>query len=151
VKGGYTPDLPSGAGWRPVRLQFYRDENRGLLGARPVEDSHRCRAPRRFKTTAVEFTPEEAGEFRFRCGMNMLKRLLVVEPATADRGRRPRLSALLGPLGGATVAGRRMGFNADDAAGRRAGSNHEESFHMFIQQRKRNSPAYLGCELDAVV
>ena len=38
-----------------------------------------------FQTTSVEFTPGEAGEFPFRCGMNMLKGLLVVEPATTDR------------------------------------------------------------------
>jgi len=40
-----------------------------------------------FQTTAVEFTPLEAGEFPFRCGMNMLKGLLVVEPAGSDRRR----------------------------------------------------------------
>ena len=40
-----------------------------------------------FQTTAVEFTPEHAGEFRFRCAMNMLKGLLVVEnPATSSTG-----------------------------------------------------------------
>ena len=33
-----------------------------------------------FQTTTIEFTPTQPGEYPFRCGMNMLKGLLVVEP-----------------------------------------------------------------------
>jgi plastocyanin domain-containing protein len=34
-----------------------------------------------FQTTPVEFTPREAGEFTFTCGMNMMRgRLIVEEP-----------------------------------------------------------------------
>ena len=33
-----------------------------------------------FQTTTIEFTPDQPGEYPFRCGMSMLKGLLVVEP-----------------------------------------------------------------------
>ena len=32
---------------------------------------------------AIDFTPDKAGEIAFVCGMNMLKGLVVVEPADA--------------------------------------------------------------------
>jgi plastocyanin domain-containing protein len=85
VKGGYTPDTIVVQAGTPVRLQFYRDETADCSERVVFEDFGIDSALPAFQTTAVEFTPEEAGEFRFRCGMNMLKGLLVVEPATADR------------------------------------------------------------------
>jgi plastocyanin domain-containing protein len=85
VKGGYTPDTIVVQAGRPVALQFYRDETaecseRVLFPAFGVD----VRLPP-FETTPVAFTPTAPGEFPFRCGMNMLKGLLVVEPATSDR------------------------------------------------------------------
>jgi len=85
VKGGYTPDTIVVRAGEPVRLQFYRDETADCSERVVFEDFGIDVALPAFQTTPVEFTPEEAGEFRFRCGMNMLKGLLVVEPATADR------------------------------------------------------------------
>ena len=41
-----------------------------------------------FETTAIEFTPTEPGEYPFRCGMSMLKGLLVVEPPGEPPRRR---------------------------------------------------------------
>jgi plastocyanin domain-containing protein len=85
VKGGYTPDTIVVQAGKPVRLQFYRDETADC-SERLVFPHFGIDVPLpAFHTTAVEFTPQEAGEFPFRCGMNMLKGLLVVEPATADR------------------------------------------------------------------
>ncbi len=69
----------------PVRLQFYRDETVDCSERVVFEDFGIDTPLPAFETTAVEFTPQEAGEFRFRCGMNMLKGLLVVEPADGDR------------------------------------------------------------------
>ena len=85
VKGGYTPDTIVVQAGRPVALQFYRDETadcseRVVFPAFGVD----VKLPA-FETTKVEFTPKDAGEYGFRCGMNMLKGLLVVEPATSDR------------------------------------------------------------------
>ena len=85
VKGGYTPDTIVVRAGRPVRLQFYRDETADCSDRVVFEDFGIDAALPAFQTTAVEFTPDQAGEFPFRCGMNMLKGLLVVEPATADR------------------------------------------------------------------
>jgi len=68
-----------------VRLQFYRDETADCSDRVVLDDFGIDAALPAFQTTAVEFTPEQAGEFPFRCGMNMLKGLLVVEPATAER------------------------------------------------------------------
>ena len=89
VKGGYTPDTIVVRAGEPVRLQFYRDETADCSERVVFEDFGIDVALPAFQTTPVEFTPEEAGEFRFRCGMNMLKGLLVVEPATADRRPSP--------------------------------------------------------------
>ena len=85
VKGGYTPDTIVVRAGTPVRLQFYRDETADCSERVVFEDFGIDAALPAFQTTAVEFTPEHAGEFRFRCGMSMLKGLLVVEPATSDR------------------------------------------------------------------
>ena len=84
VKGGYTPDTIVVRAGEPVRLQFYRDETADCSERVVFEDFGIDVALPAFQTTPVEFTPEEAGEFRFRCGMNMLKGVLVVEPATAE-------------------------------------------------------------------
>jgi len=85
VKGGYTPDTIVVRAGQPVRLQFYRDETADCSERLVIEDFGIDTVLPAFQTTAVEFTPQEQGEYRFRCGMNMLKGLLVVEPATSDR------------------------------------------------------------------
>jgi len=85
VKGGYTPDTVVVQAGKPVRLQFYRDETADCSERIVFEDFGIDAALPAFQTTDIEFTPAQPGEFRFRCGMNMLKGLLVVEPATAER------------------------------------------------------------------
>ena len=81
VKGGYTPDTIVVQAGKPVRLQFYRDETADCSERVVFEQFGVDQQLPPFQTTAIEFTPEEPGEFPFRCGMNMLKGLLVVEPA----------------------------------------------------------------------
>ena len=80
VKGGYTPDTIVVQAGKPVRLQFYRDEtadcSERVVFERFGIDQH---LPA-FQTTTIEFTPDQPGEYPFRCGMSMLKGLLVVEP-----------------------------------------------------------------------
>ena len=85
VKGGYTPDTIVVRAGTPVRLQFYRDETADCSERIVLEDFGIDAALPAFQTTEIEFTPAQPGEFRFRCGMNMLKGLLVVEPATTER------------------------------------------------------------------
>jgi plastocyanin domain-containing protein len=86
VKGGYTPDTVIVQAGTPVRLQFYRDETADC-SERVVFDAFGISTDLpAFATTPVEFTPREPGEYPFRCGMSMLKGLLVVEPP-GDRDR----------------------------------------------------------------
>jgi plastocyanin domain-containing protein len=85
VKGGYTPDTIVVQAGKPVRLQFYRDETADCSERLVFEQFGIDVALPAFQTTSVEFTPEAAGEFPFRCGMNMLKGVVVVELAGRDR------------------------------------------------------------------
>ena len=85
VKGGYTPDTIVVQAGKPVRLQFYRDETADCSERVVFDEFGVDVALPAFQTTTVEFTPTAAGEFPFRCGMNMLKGLLVVEAAGEDR------------------------------------------------------------------
>jgi plastocyanin domain-containing protein len=85
VKGGYTPDTILVQAGKPVRLQFYRDETADCSERVVFEAFDINQELPAFQTTTVEFTPKEPGEYPFRCGMNMLKGLLVVEPAGTSR------------------------------------------------------------------
>ncbi|HKE88876.1 MAG TPA: cupredoxin domain-containing protein [Gemmatimonadales bacterium] len=81
VKGGYQPDTILVQAGQPVRLRFYRDETADCSERVVFEQFGIDRQLPAFETTDIEFTPTEPGEFPFRCGMSMLKGLLVVEPA----------------------------------------------------------------------
>jgi plastocyanin domain-containing protein len=81
VKGGYSPDTVVVKQGRPVRLDFYRDETASCSEQVVFGDFGIARDLPAFRTTAVEFTPQKAGEFTWTCGMNMLRGKLVVEPA----------------------------------------------------------------------
>lgn len=85
VKGGYTPDTIVVQAGQPVRLQFYRDESADCSERVVFEELGIDQPLPAFQTTAIEFTPDKPGEYPFRCGMNMLKGLLVVEPAGERR------------------------------------------------------------------
>ncbi|MGH7530521.1 MAG: cupredoxin domain-containing protein [Gemmatimonadales bacterium] len=80
VKGGYTPDTIVVQAGRPVRLQFYRDETADCSERVGFERFGIDQQLPAFQTTTVELPPPAPGEYRFRCGMNILKGLLVVEP-----------------------------------------------------------------------
>jgi plastocyanin domain-containing protein len=88
VKGGYTPDTIVVQAGKPVRLQFYRDETADCSERVVFEKFGINQELPAVETTTVEFTPMEPGEYPFRCGMNMLKGVLVVEPA-GDRRPAP--------------------------------------------------------------
>ena len=82
VKGGYSPDVIVVKQNRPVRLDFFRDETASCSERVVFGDFGIARDLPAYKTTAIEFTPEQAGEFTFACGMNMMRGKLVVEPAS---------------------------------------------------------------------
>ena len=81
VKGGYSPDVIVVKQGQPVRLNFYRDEISSCSEQVVFGDFGIARDLPAFQTTAIEFTPEKAGEFTFVCGMNMLRGKLVVQPS----------------------------------------------------------------------
>ena len=85
VKGGYLPDTILVQAGTPVRLRFYRDETADCSERVVFEQFGIDRHLPAFETTVIEFTPQEPGEYPFRCGMSMLKGLLVVEPAGGTR------------------------------------------------------------------
>jgi len=79
VKDGYHPDvIPVEAG-RPVRLLFYRDETADCSAQLVFESLGIDQELPAFKTTPVEFTPYEAGDYHFRCGMSVIKGTVVAE------------------------------------------------------------------------
>lgn len=79
VKGGYSPDVIVVKRGMPVKLDFYRDETASCTDQVILGDFGIARDLPAYKTTAIEFTPDKAGEFSFTCGMNMLHGKLVVE------------------------------------------------------------------------
>ena len=79
VKGGYSPDTLVVKRGRPVRIEFDRQETSGCSDTVVFSDFGISRPLPAFKTTAVEFTPDKAGQFSFTCGMNMLRGKLIVE------------------------------------------------------------------------
>lgn len=83
VKGGYSPDVIVVKQGIPVKLDFYRDESASCTEQVIFGDFGIARDLPAFKSTSIEFTPDEAGEFMFACGMNMVRGKLVVEPRTA--------------------------------------------------------------------
>lgn len=78
VKGGYSPDVIVVKKGVPVRFNFYREETADCSDTVVFGDFNIRQPLPAFKTTAVEFTPQEAGEFTFTCGMGMLKGKLIV-------------------------------------------------------------------------
>jgi len=82
VKGGYTPDTIAVQAGVPVRLNFRRDESAACTEMVVFPDFDRSVALPEGETVAVEFTPEQAGEYAFQCQMGMVRgRLLVREAA----------------------------------------------------------------------
>ncbi|HYN83994.1 MAG TPA: cupredoxin domain-containing protein [Pyrinomonadaceae bacterium] len=79
VKGGYTPDVVVVKKDVPVELEFYREEDSSCTDQVIFNDFQISRRLPAFETTTVRLVPERAGEFRFNCGMNMVRGKLVVE------------------------------------------------------------------------
>jgi Cu+-exporting ATPase len=79
VKGGYTPDHVVVERGKPVRLKFRREEGGACTDRVLIPGLRVNQALPAYQTTAIEFTPGEAGEFDFHCGMNMVHGRLTVK------------------------------------------------------------------------
>ena len=79
VKGGYTPDVIVVEKGRPVRLNFRREETASCSEMVLLPDFEQSARLPTGETVAVEFIPQEVGEFEFACQMGMLRGKLIVE------------------------------------------------------------------------
>jgi len=78
VKGAYTPDVILVEHGKPVRLNFLRQETAACSEEVVFADFARRAQLPEGELVAVDFTPEQAGEYEFTCGMGMLRGKLVV-------------------------------------------------------------------------
>jgi plastocyanin domain-containing protein len=79
VRGGYTPDVVRVRAGRPVRLDFFRNETNSCTEEVVIPEFGIRRYLPAHQTTAIEFTPEKAGEFEFACGMGMVRGKIEVQ------------------------------------------------------------------------
>jgi plastocyanin domain-containing protein len=78
VKGAYTPDVIVVQHGQPVRLTFRREETAACSERVLFPDFNRSAQLPEGENVPIEFTPQDAGEFEFTCGMGMLRGKLVV-------------------------------------------------------------------------
>ena len=78
VKGAYNPDVIVVEHGRPVRLTFRREETAACSERVLLPDFQRSAELPEGELVAVEFLPEQPGEYEFTCGMGMLRGKLVV-------------------------------------------------------------------------
>ncbi len=79
VKGGYTPDTIIVRHGKPVRLNFRREETASCSEKVILSDFGKSADLPTGETVAVEFVPEEPGEYEFACAMGMFRGKLIVE------------------------------------------------------------------------
>ena len=79
VKGGYTPDVVIVAHGKPVRLNFRREESASCSEMVLLPDFDRSAKLPTGETVAVEFVPNDPGEYEFACQMGMFRGKLIVE------------------------------------------------------------------------
>jgi plastocyanin domain-containing protein len=78
VKGAYTPDVILVERGKPVRLSFLRQETAACSEEVVLPDfARRVQLPEG-ELVAVDFTPQDAGEYEFHCGMGMLRGRVLV-------------------------------------------------------------------------
>ena len=86
VKGGYSPEVIRLRKGVPARLVFDRQEAGDCTSRVVFPDLGVSKALPAFRSTTVEFTPEQAGEFPFACGMNMVHGTVIVEASSNGDG-----------------------------------------------------------------
>lgn len=87
VKGGYSPSVVEVVQGVRTRLLFDRQETGDCSSRVVFPDFKVNQSLPAYATTAVEFLPEQAGDFEFACGMNMLHGTVKVVAGSADGSR----------------------------------------------------------------
>lgn len=85
IKGGYSPDTITLKQGVPARLDFFRDEESSCSEQLLIPDLGIARDLPAHQTTQITFTPGNAGEFPFTCGMHMMRGKLIVSPNAHGR------------------------------------------------------------------
>ena len=73
VKGAYSPDVVLVEHGTPVRLTFLRQETAACSEEVVCPDFARRAQLPEGELVPVDFTPAQAGEYEFTCGMGMLR------------------------------------------------------------------------------
>ena len=87
VKGGYSPNLVEVVQGVRTRLLFDRQETGDCSSRVVFPDFKVNQSLPAYATTAVEFVPEQVGDFEFACGMNMLHGTIKVVAGSGDAPR----------------------------------------------------------------
>jgi Cu+-exporting ATPase len=97
VKGGYSPDVIQVTSGVPVRMMFDRQESGDCSSRVVFPDFKVNQILPAFKTTTVDFLPEELGEYEFACGMGMFHGTLrVVGQVSPDTSGASSMAPLTG-------------------------------------------------------
>lgn len=80
VDGGYEPSRIIVQAGQPVRLNFFRKDPSSCLEQVLIPDFHIAQTLPLNQRTAIEFTPEQPGDYPFTCGMNMFRGVIQVVP-----------------------------------------------------------------------
>jgi len=86
VRGGYSPEVLRVRQGVPLELVFDRQESGDCTSRVVFPDFQVSAALRAHHQTTVRLDPDNAGEFGFACGMNMIHGTLIVEPTARGAG-----------------------------------------------------------------
>ncbi len=78
VKYKYIPDVIHAKKGEKIKIAFYRDEDSKCTEEVVFPDFGIKKFLPPYKTTIIEITPKQAGEYRFHCGMDMLEGKVIV-------------------------------------------------------------------------
>lgn len=79
VSGGYSPEVISIPKGKPTKINFLRTDPSDCLSEVVLSDFKIRRDLSMNKKVSIEITPQEAGEYKFTCGMNMYHGKIVVK------------------------------------------------------------------------
>lgn len=79
VEGGYKPEIISIPRGRSTKINFLRKDTSSCLEEVILSDFKIKKYLPLNKKTTIEITPQEVGEYRFECGMNMYHGKIVVK------------------------------------------------------------------------
>lgn len=78
VEGGYEPNRIVVQAGQPIRLNFLRKDPSSCLEEIRIPDFQIVKTLPLNQKTAIEFTPQQPGDYTFTCGMNMFRGVIQV-------------------------------------------------------------------------